>query len=75
MDVLLTQRQEQLSLIIEDDGRGFDLQEAMQKNRLGLQGMQERVEMIDGRLLIESTPGTGTTIAVEIPYEHAYPDR
>jgi len=75
VDVLLTQRQEQLSLIIEDDGRGFDLQEAMQKNRLGLQGMQERVEMIDGRLLIESTAGRGTTIAVEIPYEHAYPDR
>jgi signal transduction histidine kinase len=35
--------------------------------RLGLLGMRERVEMVGGTFCVESTPGQGTTVRVEIP--------
>ena len=53
---------------IVDNGRGFNLDEALAKERLGLFGMRERVEMLDGSLVIDSSPGHGTRISLEIPY-------
>ena len=56
---------------IEDDGIGFDLEEAMSKTRegrgLGLLGMRERVELWGGILTIHSSPGQGTQIDIRIP--------
>lgn len=52
-------------LVIQDDGVGFDV--ARSQGGLGLVGIRERVEAIDGRLRIASRPGEGTTIRVEIP--------
>jgi len=55
--------------IIEDDGTGFDF-EALQRRdttRIGIAGMQERVTILGGVLTIESTPGSGTTVRVELP--------
>lgn len=75
IDVLLEQRGSQVVAIIEDDGVGFDAEAARQSGRLGLLGMRERAEMLGGQLTIESAPGMGTTIYVEIPYAHPYPDR
>ncbi|PYI87331.1 MAG: histidine kinase, partial [Verrucomicrobia bacterium] len=40
------------------------------KKRLGLLGMQERVRLVDGHLTIQSEPGRGTTVMVEIPLKH-----
>jgi signal transduction histidine kinase len=37
--------------------------------------MRERAEMLGGNLIIESTPGKGTTLVVEVPYGDAHPDR
>ncbi|MFC1873987.1 GAF domain-containing protein [Chloroflexota bacterium] len=61
-----------LSVHIKDDGRGFDVQEAItSKDRprgLGLLGMKERVEMVNGTLDIQSRPeGDGTVIKINIP--------
>ena len=56
---------------IHDDGRGFSVQRTFQAKkigRLGLLGMRERVEMVGGRLTIESAAGHGTTIEVQIPF-------
>jgi PAS domain S-box-containing protein len=53
--------------IIEDNGQGFDVDLALQGGRLGLFGMQERAEMLGGRLVVESTIGQGTTVFVELP--------
>jgi len=63
---------------IQDDGRGFDVQEARStKDRprgLGLLGMKERVELINGKLTIRSHPGgNGTEINIEIPYSSIMP--
>ncbi|MFC1976413.1 GAF domain-containing protein [Chloroflexota bacterium] len=72
--VLLERRGDQLITIIEDNGAGFDPQAAGQNSRLGLLGMRERAEMLDGTLVVESTLGTGTTIYVEVPYVYTHSD-
>jgi signal transduction histidine kinase len=61
-----------ISVHIRDDGGGFDVEEAVSsKNRprgLGLVGMKERVELMNGTLSIRSRPGGGgTEIDIEIP--------
>jgi signal transduction histidine kinase len=72
VDVLLERRDEQVILVVEDNGHGFaaDLAQQAQAGHLGLVGMQERAEMLNGTLVIESTPDSGTTIVIEVPYAH-----
>jgi PAS domain S-box-containing protein len=70
-DVLVERRDDQVVVIVEDNGAGFDPETAMQTSRLGLLGMRERAEMLNGKLVIESAPGSGTTVLVEGPYETA----
>jgi signal transduction histidine kinase len=71
-DVLLERRGNRIVAIVEDDGRGFDPEAATGPNHLGLVGIQERAMALDGSLTIESGPGKGTALFVEIP--NAYPD-
>ncbi|HEX7234010.1 MAG TPA: ATP-binding protein, partial [Nitrosospira sp.] len=68
VDVILEWQSEKILIVIEDDGVGMDMQKARESGRLGLIGMQERAEMLGGRLLVDSTPQVGTTLVVEIPY-------
>jgi signal transduction histidine kinase len=68
-DVLVERRNDQVITIIEDNGTGFDPETAMQASRLGLLGMRERAEMLNGKLVIESAPSSGTTVLVEVPYK------
>ncbi|MFM8321786.1 MAG: MASE1 domain-containing protein [Chloroflexota bacterium] len=70
VDILLNRRNGCLVMTIEDNGVGFDPNLTANETRLGLFGMRERVEMLGGRLRIESSPGKGTTISVEVPYDH-----
>ncbi len=67
VDILLNRRNGCLVMTIEDNGVGFKPNVLENVNRLGLFGMRERVEMLGGKLLIESSPGRGTTISVEVP--------
>jgi signal transduction histidine kinase len=54
--------------IIEDDGQGFDpAQVSSSDGHLGLYGIRERAELLGGRLTIESEPGHGTSLFIEIP--------
>ena len=70
VSVLLERRPDCVSLIIEDDGRGFDAEALLHapatKGKLGLLGMQERVKLVGGSLEIESAPGTGATVFVRL---------
>jgi two-component system sensor histidine kinase DegS len=52
-------------VVIEDDGKGFDTDDP-RADGLGLVGMRERVELHDGRLTVESTPTSGTTLVAEV---------
>jgi len=66
VSILLVRRGGSTTAVIEDDGRGFDPATAP-ADRLGLEGMRERVELHDGRLTVEAAPGSGTTLVVEVP--------
>ncbi len=67
VDILLNRRNGCLIMTIEDNGVGFDPSVLANVNRLGVFGMRERVEMLGGNLIIESSSGRGTTISVEVP--------
>jgi signal transduction histidine kinase len=68
VSVLLEERNGTTVLIVEDDGKGFDLEAVMSHSRrLGLLGMEERAALVGGRLTIESRPGAGTAVFVEVP--------
>jgi signal transduction histidine kinase len=57
-------------MLIKDDGKGFPAGSgsvSQGRKRLGLLGMRERVNLVSGRFDIESAPGAGTTVRIEIP--------
>jgi signal transduction histidine kinase len=68
VDVILEWQSDRIMIIVEDDGVGIDMQKVREAGHLGLIGMQERAEMLGGKLLVDSTPQAGTTLVVEIPY-------
>jgi signal transduction histidine kinase len=55
-----------MALEIVDDGQGFDLQEAEQSGGMGLKTMQERAARVNGRFDINTAPGQGTSVKVEV---------
>jgi len=71
VSVLLERRADHVSLIVEDDGQGFDaagtLAASATQSKLGLLGMLERATLAGGAVEIESKPGAGTTVFVRIP--------
>ena len=66
VSVLLTPGDRDLTLIVEDDGGGFEPSD-VPSQRLGLVGMRERVALVYGSLTTESAPGAGTTLRVTVP--------
>jgi signal transduction histidine kinase len=59
-----------LALEVTDDGHGFDPGDPELRSRhLGLTSMEERAAELGGRLAISSTPGSGTTIRLELPHD------
>ena len=67
--ILLKLHREKISLIIEDNGRGFDLEEERENNKrgVGISSMRERADLIGGSFEIETAPGDGTTIYIRVP--------
>ena len=66
--ILLERRDDGVVLMIEDDGCGFDLEAARRGGQcLGLLGMRERAQIVGGRLDVETSPGSGTSIFVHVP--------
>jgi len=67
VSVTLSRKDTSVTAVIEDDGRGFEAA-GTDGAGLGLVGMRERLGLLDGRLAIESTVGSGTTIVAEVPF-------
>jgi signal transduction histidine kinase len=68
VDVRLHAENGRLRLAVTDDGIGFDPADpALRARRLGLTSMEERARALGGSLTIESRPGEGTTVALEVP--------
>jgi signal transduction histidine kinase len=66
VSVVIQEKTDTVSVVIEDDGRGFEPAHARAEG-LGLVGMRERAGLLGGTLTIESARGAGTTIALEVP--------
>jgi signal transduction histidine kinase len=66
VSIVLARKPDTVALVIEDDGRGFDPAHA-REGGFGLEGMRERVALLEGKLQVESRAGAGTTIVAEVP--------
>jgi signal transduction histidine kinase len=69
VEVILDEHGEGYSLIVRDDGKGFDPEQALRvrPGHLGLPAMRERVEMAGGRLTVTSKSGTGAVLEIWLP--------
>jgi signal transduction histidine kinase len=70
VSVVLGYRDASLVATIEDDGKGFDVKDVLGSRggkKLGVFGMYERATLVGGNLTIESEPGVGTTVFLEVP--------
>lgn len=73
VSITLVRKQGFAVVVVEDDGLGFDPR-TTRTGSLGFVGMRERVELVGGRLTVESAPGAGTTIAAEVPVTRTPPE-
>lgn len=71
INILLEQCSDHLRVSVVDNGKGFDPQALACSERLGIFGMRERAEMLNGRLSVISAPGNGTKILLEVPDVHS----
>ncbi len=73
IDVLAEQLADRLCIEVRDNGKGFDMDQLQQSQAphtgLGLLSLIERVETVRGRVHIETAPGQGVRVAVELPIE------
>lgn len=71
VNVLLTRGRKEVSLIVEDNGKGFDISTVSSNNGsrkgMGLLSMQERATLIGADFELESKPGSGTTVFIRLP--------
>jgi two-component system sensor histidine kinase DegS len=67
--LILDHESQHLSMHIQDDGLGFDWQAKQQDKNpgMGLSGMRERVEALQGEFMLNTQEGHGTRIAISIP--------
>jgi signal transduction histidine kinase len=65
--VILSHAPQKLTLLVEDDGCGFLAENPEISNaHLGLKGIEERVAMLDGEMILETSPGRGTIIRITV---------
>jgi len=66
VNIVMEFRRDMLTVTIEDNGKGFDTAENVGSESFGLLGMRERINLLNGELLIKSVKGTGTKITIKI---------
>ncbi len=59
-------------LSIEDDGLGFDLNKMEEHSQFGLESIRHRAQILSSQAIIDSHPGKGTSITIEIPFKSHY---
>ncbi len=71
--ILIERYGDMVRAIVEDNGIGFDAQENHSERHLGLLGMRERAELLNGTVTIESSVDHGTSVFIEIPISPPLP--
>jgi signal transduction histidine kinase len=66
VSIALTREDGGYRLEIQDDGQGFDLGKSKKKGSFGLQGIEERVRMLGGKLSVETEPGRGVKLTAHL---------
>jgi signal transduction histidine kinase len=69
ISILLQRHDGQLTTLVEDNGRGFDPAAIPPGRGLGLIGMRERAELVDGSLVVESGTDAGTRVRLLVPID------
>ena len=64
--VTIRELENSIRVLVEDNGKGFDQEEL--SSGVGLVSMEERARSVDGELSVNSTPGKGTTVVLDIPH-------
>lgn len=67
LNLSLAQNQDACCVDLRDNGVGFDKSSVAAGGGFGLKGMRERIEKVGGHLAIETAPGKGTCISIEVP--------
>jgi len=71
ISIVMRRNDGMLTTLVEDNGRGFDPASIQPGRGLGLIGMRERAELVEGRLVVESAAGAGTRIRLEVPIKES----
>jgi signal transduction histidine kinase len=69
VDVVLKQQREKLTLLVADNGCGFDMLELSESQGLGVAGMRERASLAGGILEVQSRPDDGTRVYFKVPVQ------
>ncbi len=67
ISIAVNKDNDDIVIVIQDNGKGFDITNAKKKNSLGLKTIYERIRILKGELTIDSKPNQGTIITVKIP--------
>jgi signal transduction histidine kinase/ligand-binding sensor domain-containing protein len=66
-DIRIVRTEENIFIIISDNGKGFSKNYALRMNSMGLSGISERVKLLGGNMEIESESGNGTILKINLP--------
>ncbi|MEP0266548.1 sensor histidine kinase [Dokdonia sp.] len=67
--ISLTQHDNELNIMVEDNGKGFIVGKLEEKDGMGLGNIERRVEHLEGSIEVDSTLGRGTSISIDIPLQ------
>ncbi len=67
VNVQILQSNKEISVMIEDNGKGFDAGQAVNHKGLGLKNAASRIEGLNGQFFVDSMPGRGTIVTISIP--------
>ncbi|MBX2828392.1 MAG: sensor histidine kinase, partial [Flavobacteriaceae bacterium] len=65
--ISITQHEDVLNIIVEDNGKGFNPRKKIKEDGMGLHSIEKRVEHLEGSLEVDAAPGRGTNILIDIP--------
>lgn len=65
--ISLTQHDNELNIMVEDNGKGFKVGKLQDKDGIGLGSIERRIEHLEGSMEVDSAIGRGTSISIDIP--------
>ncbi len=68
-NISLTQHDNELNIMVEDNGKGFKVGKLQEKDGMGLGNIERRIEHLEGTMEVDSMPGRGTSVSIDIPLQ------